>query len=191
MQKSILIQNNLIMKFFLFLLLPGFLALSSCGSSSKINTKNLIASAQLQSTANTAINVGSADFYLQKDGQIAMVMKINIKEKANSSVAVHFHEHGDCGNKGDNTHGHWNPTKENHGQWGNPPFHSGDIGNIRLDKNGNGKVVITTDRWSVKEGNINNIIGRGIIVHGGVDDYKTQPTGNSGPRIGCGVIEKH
>ncbi len=191
MQKSILIQNNLIMKFFLFLLLPGFLALSSCGSSSKINTKNLIASAQLQSTANTAINVGSADFYLQKDGQIAMVMKINIKEKANSSVAVHFHEHGDCGNKGDNTHGHWNPTKENHGQWGNPPFHSGDIGNISLDKNGNGKVVITTDRWSVKEGNINNIIGRGIIVHGGVDDYKTQPTGNSGPRIGCGVIEKH
>ncbi len=190
MQKSILIQNNLIMKFFLFLLLPGFLALSSCGSSSKINTKNLIASAQLQSTANTAINVGSADFYLQKDGQIAMVMKINIKEKANSSVAVHFHEHGDCGNKGDNTHGHWNPTKENHGQWGNPPFHSGDIGNISLDKNGNGKVVITTDRWSVKEGNINNIIGRGIIVHGGVDDYKTQPTGNSGPRIGCGVIEK-
>ncbi|HRN47614.1 MAG TPA: superoxide dismutase family protein [Niabella sp.] len=178
------------MKFFLFLLLPGFLALSSCGSSSKINTKNLIASAQLQSTANTAINVGSADFYLQKDGQIAMVMKINIKEKANSSVAVHFHEHGDCGNKGDNTHGHWNPTKENHGQWGNPPFHSGDIGNISLDKNGNGKVVITTDRWSVKEGNINNIIGRGIIVHGGVDDYKTQPTGNSGPRIGCGVIEK-
>lgn len=190
MQKSILNQNNLIMKFFLFLLLPGFLALSSCGSSSKINTKNLIASAQLQSTANTAINVGSADFYLQKDGQIAMVMKINIKEKANSSVAVHFHEHGDCGNKGDNTHGHWNPTKENHGQWGNPPFHSGDIGNISLDKNGNGKVVITTDRWSVKEGNINNIIGRGIIVHGGVDDYKTQPTGNSGPRIGCGVIEK-
>lgn len=190
MQKSILNQNNLIMKFFLFLLLPGFLALSSCGSSSKINTKNLIASAQLQSTANTAINVGSADFYLQKDGQITMVMKINIKEKANSSVAVHFHEHGDCGNKGDNTHGHWNPTKENHGQWGNPPFHSGDIGNISLDKNGNGKVVITTDRWSVKEGNINNIIGRGIIVHGGVDDYKTQPTGNSGPRIGCGVIEK-
>ncbi|MBK7099367.1 MAG: superoxide dismutase family protein [Sphingobacteriales bacterium] len=178
------------MKFFLFLLLPGFLLLSSCGSSSKINTKNLIASAQLQSTANTGINVGSADFYLQKDGQITMVMKINIKEKANGSVAVHFHEHGDCGNKGDNTHGHWNPTKENHGQWGKPPFHSGDIGNISLDKNGNGKVVITTDRWSVKEGNINNIISRGIIVHGGIDDYKTQPTGNSGPRIGCGVIEK-
>jgi len=91
------------MKFFFFLLLLGFMVLFSCGRSSKINTKNLIASAQLQSTANTAINVGSADFYLQKDGQIAMVMKINIKEKANSSVAVHFHEHGDCGNKGDNT----------------------------------------------------------------------------------------
>mgnify|MGYP001221630461 FL=1 len=177
------------MKFFLFLLLPGFLVLFSCGSSNKISTKNLIASAQLYSTENTSINVGSADFYQQKDGQISMVMKISMKEKANSSVAVHFHEHGDCGNKGDNTHGHWNPTKENHGQWGKPPFHSGDIGNISLDKNGNGKVVITTNRWSVKEGNINNIIGRGIIVHGGVDDYKTQPTGNSGPRIGCGVIE--
>lgn len=178
------------MKKILFLsVILVLIILASCDSS-KNSTGRAIAAAQLYSTANTALNVGSAYFYAQKDGKIKMIMNIHIKERANNSVAVHFHEHGDCSDKGNNTHGHWNPTKENHGQWSVSPFHSGDIGNINLDANGDGSVTITTDRWSVDATNANNIIGRGIIVHGGVDDYKTQPTGNSGPRIGCGVIAK-
>ncbi len=66
----------------------------------------------------------------------------------------------------------------------------GDIGNIKLDNNGHATKSVTTNRWSITDKAVNNIIGLGIIVHGGTDDYKTQPTGNSGPRIGCGVIVK-
>ncbi|MCY1531208.1 Copper/zinc superoxide dismutase (SODC) [compost metagenome] len=52
-------------------------------------------------------------------------------------------------------------------------------------------MTLSTDRWSTALSDENNIIGRGIIVHGGKDDYNTQPSGNSGPRIGCGVIEAY
>ncbi|WP_346236975.1 superoxide dismutase family protein [Niabella insulamsoli] len=150
----------------------------------------LVASANLMSTADPSEQIGTAKFYQLDSTQMRMDLVIDYKAKADSNVAVHFHEHGDCGDKGNNTHGHWNPTKENHGEWGSAAFHSGDIGNIQLDNNGHATKSVTTDRWSITDGAANNIIGRGIIVHGGTDDYTTQPTGNSGPRSGCGVIEK-
>ncbi len=149
-----------------------------------------IAFASLTLTADSSTNIGGAKFYQLPDGKIKMDLIIDMKSRADSNVAVHFHEHGDCGNKGENTHGHWNPTNEKHGQWGSAAYHSGDIGNIKLDANGHGTISVTTDRWSIDEKNGKNILGRGIIVHGGTDDYTTQPTGNSGPRVGCGIITK-
>ncbi|WP_316788699.1 superoxide dismutase family protein [Pedobacter frigoris] len=160
--------------------------LSSCTS----NNDKEIAHSKLATTADGK-EIGSAKFFLLNDGKIKMDLEINYPERADSTVAVHFHEHGDCGNMGENTHGHWNPTKEAHGKWGSAAYHSGDIGNIQLDAKGHGTITVTTDRWSVQENDIKNIIGRGIIVHGGTDDYTTQPTGNSGPRVGCGVIVKN
>lgn len=147
-----------------------------------------IAKASLKSTSSNE-TIGSAKFYSLADGKIKMDLEINMKERADSNIAVHFHEHGDCGNMGENTHGHWNPTNEPHGKWESASYHSGDIGNIKLDDKGHAKLSVTTDRWTIKDGDAKNIIGRGIIVHGGTDDYTTQPTGNSGPRVGCGVIE--
>lgn len=150
--------------------------------------KDQIASTAL-STTGSGQHMGNVKFYALGDGKIKMDLSIDFPKYADKIVAVHFHEHGDCGNMGENTHGHWNPTNEMHGEWGNGAYHSGDIGNIKLDEKGHGEIAVTTDRWSVEKDNPKNIIGRGIIVHGGADDYKTQPTGNSGPRIGCGVIE--
>lgn len=147
-----------------------------------------IAKATLNSTAQNE-NIGTVKFYSLADGKIKMDLELNFAAKADSTVALHFHEHGDCGNMGENTHGHWNPTKEAHGKWDSANYHSGDIGNIKLDDKGHATLSVTTDRWNTNEGDVKNIIGRGIIVHGGTDDYTTQPTGNSGPRVGCGVIE--
>lgn len=197
------------------LLLGGLIAASvlmSCGGGSNANKSDedstatnpdtsaaittpvpegtLVASANLMSTADSTQPVGTAKFYQLDSTQIRLDVVIDDKARADSNVAVHFHEHGDCGDKGEMTHGHWNPTNQKHGEWGSASYHLGDIGNIMLDGNGHGTKSVTTDKWSVDGVSKNSIIGIGIIVHGGTDDYKTQPTGNSGPRIGCGVIMK-
>lgn len=148
-----------------------------------------VAVANLESTADSTKNLGTARFYKLADGKIRLDLEINMPERKDSNVAVHFHEHGDCGMKGENSHGHWNPTKAQHGEWGSASFHAGDIGNIKLDATGHGTKSVTTDLWSVDAGD-KDIIGKAVIVHGGTDDYKTQPSGNSGPRVGCGVITK-
>ncbi|WP_256006199.1 superoxide dismutase family protein [Pedobacter deserti] len=166
------------------IVLGATLLLSSCAGGN-----HEIASAKLSATADNK-EMGMATFYAEDDNKIRMELEINYPARADSIVAVHFHEHGDCGNMGENAHGHWNPTKEPHGRWDSGAHHSGDIGNIQLDSKGKGHISVVTDRWTVTENDVNSIIGRGIIVHGGTDDYTTQPTGNSGPRVGCGVIEK-
>jgi Cu-Zn family superoxide dismutase len=149
--------------------------------------EKIVASAALESTSAKS-SIGTVKFYALADGHIRMDLVLDIPERADSTVAVHFHEHGDCGNMGNNTHGHWNPTNEKHGKWGSDAYHSGDIGNIQLDSKGHATYTLSTNRWSIDTQKENNIVGKGIIVHGGTDDYITQPTGNSGPRIGCGVI---
>ncbi|PST84826.1 superoxide dismutase family protein [Pedobacter yulinensis] len=172
------------MKKYLFFALVAAIGLTSCDKEDKE-----LARATLNRTNDGSSVIGVAKFFDAGDGKIRMALRIDFADRADSTVAVHFHEHGDCGNMGENAHGHWNPTKEAHGKWGSGSYHSGDIGNIELDAKGQGEIIVTTDRWSIANGDAKSIIGRGIIVHGGTDDYKTQPTGNSGPRIGCGVIE--
>jgi len=137
---------------------------------------------------DTAVS-GTATFETV-NGKVKMVLNITAASRANKSVAVHIHEHPGCGDNGKDAHGHWNPTKVNHGKWGSDAFHSGDIGNVDLDKDGKGSKELETERWTIGGDSTTNILNRSIIVHGGVDDFKTQPTGNAGNRIGCGIINK-
>ncbi len=139
---------------------------------------------------DTAVN-GTAKFVTNEDGTVTLNLSISIPARANKSVAVHVHEHGDCGDHGNASHGHWNPTGDPHGKWGSDKgFHLGDIGNVELDTQGNGTLEIKeTGLWSLGGKAETSLLGKAIIVHGGVDDYTTQPTGNAGNRIGCGVIQ--
>lgn len=137
---------------------------------------------------DTVVN-GKAKFDALDNGKVKMQLEIEVPSKAGKSVAVHIHEHGDCGDNGKATHGHWNPTNAQHGKWGSASFHLGDIGNVKLDAKGKGTLTMETDLWSLGGTPDKNILGKAIIVHGGVDDYTTQPTGNAGSRIGCGVIQ--
>lgn len=132
---------------------------------------------------------GTAKFS-QHNGKVKLVLNISCFKLANKSVAVHLHEIGDCGDMGKMAHGHWNPTNKQHGKWGSASFHSGDIGNISLDAKGDGSLEMETDLWSIGGDSTTNILGRSVIIHSGVDDYTTQPTGNAGSRIGCGVIKR-
>jgi Cu-Zn family superoxide dismutase len=142
-------------------------------------------------TADTTVT-GNVEFDAQADGKIKMKLELNIPKKANSSVAVHIHEMGDCGSMGDMgkaAGGHWNPTNAKHGKWGSSSFHLGDIGNVKLDAKGMGTMEMETDLWTIGGDAKSDILGKSIIVHGGVDDYTSQPSGNAGSRIGCGVIK--
>ena len=105
--------------------------------------------------------------------------------------AVHIHEKADCSSPdGKSAGGHWNPTFENHGEWGDETgYHKGDIGNIEVNENGLAKLSMQTDEWCLGCGDEKkNILGKAIIVHKGKDDFTSQPTGNAGARISCGGI---
>lgn len=144
--------------------------------------------ASISATKSDTSGSGRAEFSKKADGNVELSLIVTFPKMANKSVAVHLHEHGDCGDAGKGAHGHWNPTNEAHGKWGSAAYHSGDIGNIQLDGEGSGSITLSSNRWTIGGDDKTNIINRAVIVHSGVDDYKTQPTGNAGSRIGCGVI---
>ena len=103
------------------------------------------------------------------------------------SRGFHIHEKGDCSDpKALSTGGHYNPGNANHGAPGSG--HAGDLGNLVFDDRGRATINMKIRGVSVSKDAPNNITGRGLIVHAGQDDLKTDPTGNAGGRVACGVI---
>jgi len=99
----------------------------------------------------------------------------------------HVHQYGDCiAPNGDSAGGHFNPEGMHHGAPAAKDRHVGDLGNLTAGEDGKAHLEWTDPLFSF-EGR-DSIIGRSIIVHGNADDLTSQPAGNSGPRIGCGVI---
>lgn len=96
----------------------------------------------------------------------------------------HIHQHGDC-EVGDNLDpfqgagGHWNPTNQPHGN------HAGDFP-VLFSNNGYTRMSFFTNKFSVKD-----VVGKSIVIHQNPDDYQSQPSGDSGKRIGCGVIKAY
>lgn len=126
--------------------------------------------------------------FIQAVGKV--VLRLKVENAPPGTHAVHLHQIGDCSSPdGKSAGGHWNPRGVDHGRWGTDPFHSGDIGNMNVDQTGQGSYTLMTDLWSIGGAEDSNVVGRAIIIHAGVDDFMTQPTGNAGGRIGCGVIQ--
>ena len=95
-----------------------------------------------------------------------------------SFYGFHIHEHGDCSHSFANTGGHYNPQNQPH------PFHAGDL-----------PPVTSCDGYSwmsvyIQQLRLNDVIGRSVVLHGRADDFTTQPSGNSGEKIACGIVEK-
>lgn len=102
----------------------------------------------------------------------------------------HIHEKGDCSAEDAmSAGGHFNPTHEKHGGPYDPVKHAGDLGNIVFDDKGVARFNFTVGDISVSRTAKNGIIGRSLIVHAQADDLKTDPTGNAGGRVACGVIQ--
>jgi Cu-Zn family superoxide dismutase len=101
--------------------------------------------------------------------------------------AFHIHQYGDCSSSdGMSAGGHYNPEGHQHGLPESENRHAGDLGNVQADSEGKAHYEITVTNISIS-GAKNPIVGRGVIVHAKVDDG-SQPVGNAGARIACGVI---
>ncbi len=99
----------------------------------------------------------------------------------------HIHEWGDCSSKdGAAAGGHFNPAGAQHGAPDAAQRHAGDMGNIEADQSGVARLEYNDPM--IKLNGHGSIIGRGLIVHANPDDLKSQPTGNAGGRLACGVI---
>ncbi|TCT25117.1 superoxide dismutase family protein [Thermomonas haemolytica] len=106
-----------------------------------------------------------------------------------SSHGFHIHEKGDCSAAdASSAGGHFNPDAQPHGRAGHGAHHAGDADNLVADANGVARVDVHVAGVSLGTGAANDIAGRAIIVHAAPDDYRSQPAGNAGARIACGVI---
>ena len=109
----------------------------------------------------------------------------------NREHGFHVHEKGDCSSgDGMSTGGHFNPDGKSHGAHDHAEHHAGDLPSLKADSAGNATINFETTVLRVGQG-ASDVVGRGLIVHRDPDDFKTQPTGNSGPRLACAAIVRN
>lgn len=109
--------------------------------------------------------------------------------KPGQEHGFHIHEKGDCSSgDGMSTGGHFNPSGTKHGAQ-HEDHHAGDLPALKADANGAVDAHFHLKGLTIGSGAA-DVVGKGLIIHAMPDDYKTQPTGNSGARIACGVIVK-
>jgi superoxide dismutase, Cu-Zn family len=186
--KSAFIKGGCMKKRISILVLPLFFMHTQFLTAQKDNTKDhksviQRASAVIASTKGNSVH-GVVTFE-KVDNGIHVVA--NLSGLKPGKHGFHIHEFGDINSDdGSSAGGHFNPMGMPHNMPMNEKRHAGDMGNIEADEKGNSHldyidpVMKLTGKYS--------IIGRAIIVHEKEDDFKTQPTGNAGARVGYGVI---
>ncbi|MDD2203690.1 MAG: superoxide dismutase family protein [Bacilli bacterium] len=133
---------------------------------------------------------GKIDFFPWLDGTLVKVEIANLpsvnkttnNQENTGFFAFHIHEGSTCDDSEDHfkmAKGHYNPTKKEH------PFHAGDLPSL-LSNNGYSFMTFYTSRFKPED-----IIKKAVIVHLKPDDYRTQPSGDAGERIACGIIVKN
>jgi Cu-Zn family superoxide dismutase len=142
------------------------------------------ATATLAPTANQTA-AGTVRLEEMSDGSVAV--DVNLTNVPAGVHGFHIHDKGDCGDNGNAAGGHFNPGASAHGAPTAPSHHAGDFGNVTADASGNVKTKFTTRAVTVSPSS-SSAVGHAIILHGNPDDLTTQPTGNAGPRIACGVV---
>ena len=151
------------------------------GSSLAFGQTKAVAVLHPTSGSNVA---GTVTFTLSGD-QVKVVA--NVTGLTPGKHGFHIHEFGDCTNpKGASAGGHFNPGNHQHGAPDATDRHAGDLGNIEADASGKAHLDVTDK--VMKLTGAESILGHAVIVHEKADDLKTQPTGDAGGRLACGVI---
>lgn len=155
----------------------------------EVETSTMERKATLKLSSKSNSNASGSVVFKEEDGIVKMTAVVG--GLAEGTHAIHIHENADCSSTdGTSAGGHWNPTAQPHGKWDDAAgFHKGDIGNFEADENGNGTITMSTDEWCIGCADATkNILGKAIIIHQGVDDFTSQPSGAAGARIACGGI---
>ena len=155
-----------------------------CASSSGTSAGRS-AHATLEARSGSSL-AGTATFTETKGGGVHVV--IDVTGAPPGIHAAHLHEKGDCSAPdAASAGGHFNPGTTLHGAPDAAQHHAGDFGNMNVGADGKGHVELDTTLLTVASGP-SSVLDRAVIVHAKEDDLKTQPTGNAGGRIGCGVV---
>ena len=161
-------------------LLPLFVFAVSCASMATGPTATAIMAPASGSTA-----AGTVTFTELADGSVRV--KVEMTGVPEGVHGFHVHDKGDCGDNGNAAGGHFNPHGTAHGTPASAASHAGDFGNVTADPQGRIRARFTTRSVTVSPG-ATSAVGHAVILHANPDDLTTQPTGNAGGRISCGVV---
>jgi Cu-Zn family superoxide dismutase len=172
-------------------------ALAACSTTPTTSPRAPVAGGAGVSTARAAtIHLASASASLVSGKLTAMPMADGVHLRGevgglapNSSHAIHIHERGDCSAAdASSAGGHFNPGAAPHGKVGAGPHHGGDMDNLVANSDGVATVDVHASGVTLGGGAANDIAGRAVVVHAAADDYRSQPAGNAGARVACGII---
>jgi superoxide dismutase, Cu-Zn family len=134
-------------------------------------------------------DVGTAEMTQTPAG---VLIKLSVKGLPPGDHAFHVHAVGKCEPPFDSAGGHFNPATKKHGLMAADGPHAGDMPNLHIPVGGELVVEVLNSNITLEKGKPNSVFdtdGSALVIHAGVDDYKTDPTGNAGGRIGCGVVQ--
>jgi Cu-Zn family superoxide dismutase len=127
-----------------------------------------------------------------RDGSGGVLVHMEVRGLNAGLHGVHVHSVGKCeGPSFASAGGHFNPGQKKHGYNNTEGAHAGDFPNMLVAKDGTGRFEALTDAFSLTDGDKASVFdadGSALVIHAGVDDNATDPSGNSGDRIACGVI---
>jgi superoxide dismutase, Cu-Zn family len=156
---------------------------SGPAGSSKGGAPRLHATAALYPTKGN-VAIGTV-LFSEEDGKV--IVLVDMHGLPPGLHGFHLHEKGDCSAPDAmSAGGHFNPDGDPHGPQSGP-HHAGDFPALKADESGVAKAMFTVSGLTVSAGP-HSVVGKALIVHRDPDDYTTQPTGNSGARIACGVV---
>ena len=145
----------------------------------RLITRQPVAIAQIRGNKETAGINGTVRFYQYPGGILTEVDVNGLPNNGMGFYGFHIHSGGSCsGNDFSSTGGHLNPTNAAH------PHHAGDLPPL-LSYNGRAYMTVMSDRFSLQD-----ILGRTVVIHKMPDDFRSQPAGNAGDKIACGVIRR-
>lgn len=158
---------------------------------------SLVAIAVLPASAQTAKatlknadgkEVGTAQLTQAAAGGVLITLAVNGLPAGDH--AFHIHAVGKCEPPFTSAGGHFNPTKKKHGMFSPEGHHAGDMPNLHIPAGGALSVDVVNDAITLEKGKgPNDANGLSLIIHAGKDDYRTDPTGEAGGRIACGIVE--